>query len=129
MTIKYRQYWRKSSLKQKGVGNFFLNEISVSSPKKFLEIGIFQGVTARNVCELLYKIHKENFKYVGIDIFEGDEKSKEEFVPNVNFNNIFKQFYHQYIKRENPYSLTSVKKFLKKFEKNVEIIKGNSKNI
>ena len=127
--MNYKKYWRKTSLKQKGVGNFFLNEISVSSPKKFLEIGIFQGVTARNVCELLYKIHKENFKYVGIDIFEGDEKSKEEFVPNVNFNNIFKQFYHQYIKRENPYSLTSVKKFLKKFEKNVEIIKGNSKNV
>ena len=70
----------------------FLNEISISSPKKFLEIGIFQGVTARNVCELLHKIHKDNFKYIGIDIFEEDEKSKEEVIPNVNFKNPFRTF-------------------------------------
>ena len=127
--MRYKKYWRKTSLKQKDIGNLFLNEISISSPKKFLEIGIFQGVTARNVCELLHKIHKDNFKYIGVDIFKDDEKSKEEVIPNVNFNNILKQFYYRYIIRENPYSLTSVKKLLKKFEKNVEIIKGDSKKI
>ena len=37
--------------------------------------------------------------------------------------------YYRYIKRENPYSLNSVKNLLKKFEKNVEIIKGDSKEI
>ena len=127
--MKYKKYWRKTSLKQKGIGDLFLNEISVARPKKFLEIGIFQGVTSRNVCELLYKIHKDNFKYIGIDIFEDDEKSKDEIVPNVNFKNPFKQFYYRYIKRENPYSLTSVKTLLKKFEKNIEIVKGDSKKI
>ena len=95
----------------------------------FLEIGVFQGVTARNICELLYKINKDNFKYVGIDIFEHDEKSKNEIIPNIDFKNPLKQFFYKYIKRENPYSLISVKKLLKRFEKNVEIIKGDSKEI
>ena len=43
--------------------------------------------------------------------------------------NPLKHFYFRYIKRENPYSLNSVKELLKKFEKNVEIIKGDSKKI
>ena len=127
--MKYKRYWRKTSLKQKNIGNLFLNEILLSRPKKFLEVGVFQGVTARNICELLYKIHKDNFKYIGIDIFEYDEKSKDEVIPNINFKNPLKQFYYKYIKKENPYSLNSVKKLLKKFEKNVEIIKGDSKKI
>ena len=46
---------------------FFLNEISIKSPKVFLEVGVFHGVTARNVCELLQKIHGNDFKYVGVD--------------------------------------------------------------
>ena len=127
--MKYKKYWRKTSLKQRDIGNLFLNEILLTKPKKFLEIGVFQGVTARNICELLYKIHKEDFKYVGIDIFEYDEKSNDEIIPNINFKNPLKQFYYRYIKRENPYSLNSVKKLLKKFEKNVEIIKGDSKKV
>jgi len=127
--VKYKKYWRKTSLKQKGIGDFFLNEILLSKPKKFLEIGIFQGVTSRNICELLYKIHGINFKYIGIDIFELDEKSKNEVIPNINFKNPLKQFYYRYVKKENPYSLISVKKLLKKFEKNIEIFKGDSKKI
>ena len=62
-------------------------------------------------------------------MFEHDEKSKNEAIPNINFKNPLKQFYYQYIKKENPYSLISVKKLLKKFEKNVEILKGDSKKI
>jgi len=127
--VKYKKYWRKTSLKQKGIGDLFLNEILLSKPKKFLEIGVFQGVTSRNVCELLYEVHKDNFKYIGIDIFEHDEKSNKEIIPNINFRNPLKQFYYRYMKRENPYSLSSVKSLLKKFEKNVEIIKGDSKKI
>ena len=127
--MKYKKYWRKTSLKQKNIGNLFLNEVLNSNPKKFLEIGIFQGVTARNVCELLHKIHKDKFKYIGIDIFENDAKSKDEVIPNINFKNPLKHFYFRYIKRENPYSLNSVKELLKKFEKNIEIIKGDSKKI
>jgi len=127
--VKYKKYWRKTSLKQNNVGDFFLKEVLLSKPKYFLEIGIFQGVTARNVCELLYKVHGNNFKYTGIDIFDLSENTKKEIIPNIKFNNPLKHIYYKYIKRENPYSLKSVKNFLKKFENNVEIIKGDSNKI
>ena len=127
--MKYKKYWRKTSLKQKNIGNLFLNEVLLSKPKKFLEIGIFQGVSARNICELLYKIHKDDFKYIGVDIFEFDETKKNETIPNINFKNPLKQFYYRYIKREHPYSLESVQTLLKKFKKNIEIFKGDSKSI
>ena len=127
--MKYKKYWRKTSLKQKGIGEIFLNEVLSFKPKNFLEIGVFQGVTARNICELMHSINGENFKYIGVDIFEYDEKSNKEISPDINFKNPFKKFYHRYILQENPYSLRSVKKLLKKFEKNVEIIKGDSKDI
>ena len=39
--MKYKKYYRKTSLKQKGVGYFFLAEISKKKPKSFLEIGVF----------------------------------------------------------------------------------------
>ena len=99
----------------------------LSKPKKFLEIGIFQGVTARNICELLYKIHDNNFKYIGVDKFDLDEKANNEIIPSNNFKNPLKQFYYQYIIKENPYSLKSVKNLLKKFDKNIDIFKGDSK--
>ena len=41
-----------------------LNEIKKKRPKFFLEVGVFHGVTARNVCELLYQIHKNEFKSI-----------------------------------------------------------------
>ena len=125
--MKYKKYWRKTSLKQKNIGNLFLNEVMLSKPKKFLEIGIFQGVTARNICELLYKIHDNNFKYIGVDKFDLDEKTNNEIIPSNNFKNPLKQFYYQYIIKENPYSLKSVKNLLKKFDKNINIIKRDSK--
>ena len=62
--MNYKKYFRKTSLKQKGIGKSFLNEIEKKKPKTFLEVGVFHGVTARNVCELLYKIHKNDFKYI-----------------------------------------------------------------
>ena len=101
----------------------------LSKPKKFLEIGIFQGVTARNICELLYKIHDNNFKYIGVDKFDLDEKTNNELMPSNNFKNPLKQFYYQYIIKENPYSLKSVKNLLKKFDKNIDIFKGDSKDV
>ena len=125
--MKYKKYWRKTSLKQKNIGNLFLNEVTLAKPKKFLEIGIFQGVTARNICELLYKIHDNNFKYIGVDKFDLDEKTNNEIIPSNNFKNPLKQFYYQYIIKENPYSLKSVKNLLKKFDKNINIFKGDSK--
>ena len=40
-----------------------INEIKNYKPKNFLEVGVFQGVTSRNVCEMLEKLHDKNFKY------------------------------------------------------------------
>jgi len=125
--VKYKKYWRKTSLKQKNIGDLFLKEILNSKPKNFLEIGIFQGVTARNVCELLYKTHNNSFKYIGIDKFDLDKKENNEFIPSIHFKNPLKQFYYRYIVKENPYSLKSVKNLLNKFDKNVFIFKGDSK--
>ena len=64
MKKKYKNYWRKTGLKQKGVGDFLLNHIKQKKPKNFLEIGVFHGVTSRNVCELLHSIHGNNFKFI-----------------------------------------------------------------
>ena len=128
--MEYKKYYRKTSLKQKGVGSFFLEEISKKRPKYFLEIGVFHGVTARNVCELLFKIHGNNFKYIGLDLFEENDENKYEVIPNTSFSsNPIKQFYYKYIKRQNPYSLDAVKDLLKKFKDNIHLIKGNSNKV
>ena len=74
--IKYKKYWRKSSLKQKEVGNFFLNHIRQRKPRNFLEIGVFHGVTSRNVCELLNSIHGNDFRFSGIDLFSTAAKKQ-----------------------------------------------------
>ena len=124
--MKYKKYFRKTSLKQKGVGEFFLEEVKLKSPKNFLEIGVFHGVTARNVCELLYKIHKENFKYVGLDLFEENDENNSEVIPNTFFSNPLKKIYFNYIKKQNPYSKKAVEDLLKKFKDNITLIKGNS---
>jgi len=124
--LKYKKYFRKTSLKQKGVGDFFLKEISLKRPKVFLEVGVFHGVTARNVCELLYKIHNNNFKYIGLDLFEVSLENREEIIPNTKFSNPLKNIYFNYIKKQDPYSKEAVEDLLKKFKNNVSLIKGNS---
>ena len=127
--MKYKKYFRKTSLKQKGHGEFFLNEVYKTKPKIFLEIGVFHGVTARNVCELLYNIRKNDFKYIGLDLFEKSKENDSEVIPNTKFNNPFKKIYFQYLKRQDPYSLDAVNDLLKKFKSNVHLIKGNSNKI
>ena len=128
--MKYKKYYRKTSLKQKGVGSFFLDEILKKKPKNFLEIGVFHGVTARNVCELLFKIHGNDFNYIGLDLFEESDENKDEVIPNTTFSsNPIKNFYYKYVKRQNPYSLVAVKELLKKFSNNVHLIKGNSNKL
>jgi len=127
--LKYKKYFRKTSLKQKGHGEFFLNEVYKIKPKIFLEIGVFHGVTARNVCELLYNIHKDDFKYIGLDLFEKSKENDSEVIPNTKFNNPLKKIYFQYLKRQDPYSLDAVNDLLKKFKSNVHLIKGNSNKI
>ena len=128
--MRYKKYWRKTSLKQKGVGDFLLHHIEQKKPKNFLEIGVFHGVTSRNVCELLYSIHGDNFKFTGIDLFINDPKIlKDEYIPQTKFSNPLKTIYYKYIIKLEPYSIESVLKLLEKFKKNINIIKGDSNKI
>ena len=124
--MKYKKYFRKTSLKQKGDGDFFLKQVEIKKPKFFLEVGVFHGVTARNVCELLYKIHGNEFKYIGLDLFEKNNENKSEIIPNTSFSNPLKHIYFKYIKKCDPYTIQSVEDLLKKFKKNIHLIKGNS---
>jgi len=124
--MKFLKYFRKSSFKKKADGDFFLDQIKIKKPKSFLEVGVFHGVTARNICELLYQIHKNDFKYIGLDLFEENNDTKSEIIPNTNFSNPFKKLYFKYIKKQNPYSIEAVEDLLKKFKKNIHLIKGNS---
>jgi len=127
--MKYKKYFRKTSLKQKGHGDFLLKEVDKKKPRIFLEIGVFHGVTARNICELLYQTHKNDFKYIGLDLFTENEQNKNEVTPNNKFKNPLKRIYFRYIKRQNPYSLDAVKDLLKKFKKNIHLIQGNSNKV
>ena len=98
--LKYKKYFRKTSLKQKNIGDLFLEEIQKSNPKSFLEIGVFHGVTARNVCELMNKNHGPGFSYTGIDIFDEGDQYKDEIAPVKTFNNPLKNFYFKYIRKQ-----------------------------
>ena len=127
--LKYKKYFRKTSLKQENIGEQFLNEIASMKPKNFLEIGVFHGVTARNVCELLYSIHKSDFKYIGLDLFGESIENTGEIIPNTKFNNPLKKIYFEYILRKDPYSIEAVTDLLKKFKRNVHLIRGNSNKL
>ena len=127
--MKYKKYFRKTSLKQKSDGAFFLEEIKRKKPKFFLEVGVFHGVTARNVCELLFEIHNHDFKYIGLDLFKKNQENESEIIPNTNFSNPFKQIYFKYIKRRDPYTIEAVEDLLKKFKENIHLIKGNSNTV
>tara|TARA_B100002052_G_C15749919_1_gene537244 strand:- start:99 stop:722 length:624 start_codon:yes stop_codon:yes gene_type:complete len=127
--LKYKKYFRKSSIKKQELGSLFLEEIQKKNPKSFLEIGIFHGVTARNLCELMYKNHGKKFKYIGIDLFDQKSTYEDEVEPEFTFNNPLKNFYFKYIKRQNPYSEIAVNDLLMKFKENIKIIKGDTNKI
>ena len=124
--MEYKKYFRKTSFKQKEVGSFFLKQIEKTSPKIFLEVGVFHGVTARNICELLYLIHKNDFRYIGLDLFEINDENKSEVIPNTFFSNPLKNIYFNFFKKQNPYSKEAVEDLLKKYKNNITLIKGNS---
>ena len=132
--FKYKEYWRKAGLK-KYYGQIFVDLVKQQNPKNFLEIGVFTGVTARNVCELLYLINNKDFFYLGIDLFEDfHEAISNEVVPKFlvkkqNFSNPLKSLVYNFLLKEKLNSLDSVSKFLKKFENNIELKKGNSLSI
>ena len=130
MKVEFKKYWRKTSFKNVKDGIFLLNHISELKPKNLLEVGVFHGVTSRNICELLYTIHGNNFKFTGIDLFEKDTKNiQDEIPPKTTFSNPLKTIYYNYIERLDPYSHESVLKLLKKFKNNINIIKGNSNEV
>ena len=129
LILEYKKYFRKTSLKQRDIGEHFLKEIASKKPKNFLEIGVFHGVTARNVCELLFSIHKSDFRYVGIDLFGESSESTGEIIPDTKFNNPLKKIYFKYILKQDPYSLLAVTRLLKKFKDNIYLIQGNSNNL
>jgi hypothetical protein len=130
LNLKYKSYWRKSGLKGYW-GNVLFDQIKEHCPKNFLEIGVFCGVTARNVCDLLHSVHGNNFNYVGLDLFGGKKDSKiDEIEPNFlkrqKFSNPFKNIYYNVILKENLNSLESVSRLLDKYKGSVELIKGDT---
>jgi predicted O-methyltransferase YrrM len=130
LDFKFRRYWRKTGLKKKW-GNLLLDLVASKKPKHFLEIGVFCGVTSRNVCNLLDQIHNGDFSYTGFDLFgeKIDQTLNEvepEYVKTQKFSNPLKHFYYNVILKENLNSIESIEKFLKKFKKNITLVKGDT---
>ena len=112
-------------------GNLLLGLIEDKKPKHFLEIGVFCGVTSRNICEFLNIIHNGDFSYTGFDLFgeKVDQEHNEiepEYIKNQKFSNPFKHFYYNIILKENLNSIESIKKFLNKFKNNINLVKGDT---
>jgi len=130
LNIKFKKYWRKTGLNVKW-GNLLLDIISEKKPKHFLEVGVFCGITSRNICELLNNIHDGDFSYTGFDLF-GDKIDKElnevepEYIKNQKFSNPLKHIYYNLLLKENLNSIQSIEKFLKKFKKNINLVKGDT---
>ena len=128
--MKFKYYFRKSSFKKdKESANLLLNQIDVYKPKNFLEVGVFQGVTSRNVCEKLNEINKGEFSFHGIDIFEETNNiidNKEMTAKHNRISNPFKHLLFNIILKKNLFSIDSIYKFLKKFKNNVYLYKGFS---
>ena len=128
--MKFKYYFRKSSLKKDiKSANILLDQIEIYKPKNFIEVGVFQGVTSRNVCEKLYEINKEKFLFHGIDIFEDTNiniDNKEMTIKHNKISNPFKHLVFNIILKKNLFSIDSIYSFLKKFKNNVQLYKGFS---
>ena len=129
--MKYNYYWRKSGLK-KPYGDNFLSLVEEYKPKNVLEIGVFCGVTSRNICELLKTNFGSDFRYYGLDLFGSTKTSsvdeiEPKFLENQKFSNPLKTIYYNFIKKENLNSKASVQNFLKKFSQNIELIEGDTR--
>ena len=128
--MKFKYYFRKSSLKKDiNSANILLDQIEIYKPKNFIEVGVFQGVTSRNICEKLYEINKENFLFHGIDIFEDTNiniDNKEMTIKHNKISNPFKHLIFNIILKKNLFSIDSIYSFLKKFKNNVQLYKGFS---
>ena len=132
MDFKFKKYWRKTGLNLEW-GNKLVEIVKQKKPNHFLEIGVFCGVTSRNICELLNIIHRGNFTYTGVDLFgdeiEDNKEVKPSYVTNQKFSNPLKHIYYNLYLKENLNSIDSVKKFLQKFGNKVNLYKGNSNKL
>ncbi len=128
--MNYKFYFRKSSFKKDiNNANLLLNIIKKYKPVNFLEVGVLEGATSRNVCELLNNINEGKFNYVGIDLFT-DTNDNNEFTPiSVKISNPLKWIYFKLILRMNPNSKDCVAYLLKKFKKSINLYKGYSKDL
>lgn len=131
--LNYKFYFRKSSFKKDLInGNFLLSLINEYKPSNFLEIGVLEGVTSRNVCEILSRLNNGNFSFTGIDLFGHDIESNntKEFTPiSKKINNPFKWIYFKLFLKMNPNSKKCVELLLKKFKDKINIHKGYSQDI
>ena len=130
---KFKLYFRKTSFKRDlQSANFLLDQIYKNRPKNFLEVGVFQGVTARNVCEVLKEIYQNEFKYIGIDLFTSSNlrfDNKEGTLKHSMISNPFKNFYFNFLRKENLNSKKAVSRLLKKFNNNISLYEGYSDKI
>jgi hypothetical protein len=128
--MKFKFYFRKSSFKKDiNSANILLKQIEIYKPQNFLEVGVFQGVTSKNVCEKLYEINKENFLFHGIDVFEDTDSNfdnHEKTTKHNRLSNPLKHLIFNIILKKNLFSIESIYHFLKKFKNNVNLYKGFS---
>ena len=133
MNLNYKSYWRKTGLKGKW-GNIFLERLSKYNPKNVLEIGVFCGVTARNICDFLHKTNGSDFNYIGIDLFGSNQSNNKDeieptFLKNQKFSNPLKNIYYNYILKENLNSIESVNKLLENYKNNTWLIAGDTNKV
>ena len=128
--MKFKYYFRKSSFKKDiNSANILLEQIEFYKPKNFIEVGVFQGVTSRNVCQKLDEINGGDFTFHGIDIFEdsNDKIDDHEMTKKHNrLSNPIKHLLFNIILKKNFFSKESIQIFLKKFKNNVILYKGFS---
>ena len=128
--MKFKYYFRKSSFKKDiDSANILLEQIEIYKPQNFLEVGVFQGVTSKNVCEKLHEINKENFLFYGIDVFEDTDTNfdnHEKTTKHNRLSNPLKHLIFNIILKKNLFSIESIYDFLKKFKNNVHLYKGFS---
>ena len=128
--MKFKYYYRKSSFKKDiSSANILLDQIDSYKPKNFLEVGVFQGVTSRNVCEKLNIINNGQFSFCGIDIFEDTNSNidnKEMTEKHNKISNPFKHLLFNVILKKDLFSIESIYKFLKKFKDKIHLYKGFS---
>ena len=132
-SLNYKTYWRKTGLKGKW-GNTFLERLSKHNPRNVLEIGVFCGVTARNICDHLNKTNKNNFNYIGVDLFGRSQTGNKNeieptFLKNQKFSNPLKNIYYNYILKENLNTIESVSNLLKKYSDNIKLIAGDTNTV